>query len=86
MARTSIRFPEVAVVVAALIALLMAASPARAQDSLKDLLFGDKPAEGQRRAPPPPAPACKAGPETRLPGANQPRVAAAQPATGLAAG
>ena len=54
MARTSIRFPEVAVVVAALSALLSAAAPAHAQGSLKDLLFGDKPAEGQRRAPPPP--------------------------------
>jgi len=56
MARTGFRFSVAAVGLLVLAcALLLAAAPARAQSgSLKDLLFGDKSAESQRRAPPPP--------------------------------
>jgi hypothetical protein len=50
MARTRIRFPEAAIVVAAALALLFAAAPSHAQGSLKDFLFPDKPVDGQRRA------------------------------------
>lgn len=56
MARTVIRFPVAAFLIAVATTLLFAAAPAHAQGkgSLKDFLFGDKPAESQRRAPPPP--------------------------------
>lgn len=55
MARTGIRFPAAAFFLAVICTLLFAAAPAHAQSgSLKDFLFGDKAAESQRRAPPPP--------------------------------
>jgi hypothetical protein len=55
MARTGIRVHEAALYLAVVLTLLFAAAPARAQTgSLKDFLFGDKSAESQRRAPPPP--------------------------------
>ena len=57
MARTEVRFPAAAAVVAAILTLLClgAAAPALADDpSLKDLLFGDRRSESQRQAPPPP--------------------------------
>lgn len=57
MARTEIRFPAVAATVAATLTLLCfgAAGPAFAQaPSLKDFLFPERPAEGQRQAAPPP--------------------------------
>lgn len=56
MARTGFRFPVVdAGLLAAALVLLLAAAPAHAQTgSLREMLFGDKPAENQRRATPPP--------------------------------
>ncbi|CAN1552064.1 Protein of unknown function DUF4908 [Caulobacteraceae bacterium] len=56
MARTEIRFPAAAKSLAATLTLLCsgAAAPALAQDSLKDFLFPESPAEGQRQAAPPP--------------------------------
>lgn len=59
MARTAFRFPAAAFFFAVATTLLFAAAPSHAQDkdkgSLRDFLFGDKPAESQRRTPPPPA-------------------------------
>jgi hypothetical protein len=57
MALTEIRFPAAAKCIAATLTLLCfgAGGPAFAQDpSLKDFLFGERPAEGQRQAAPPP--------------------------------
>lgn len=56
MASTGFRFREAVVgFLATALTLLLAAAPAHAQNSsLKDFLFGDKPAESQRRAAPPP--------------------------------
>lgn len=55
MTRFELRLRAVATLVAAMLMLLCAAAPALAQEgSLKDFLFGDKPGESQRQAPPPP--------------------------------
>lgn len=54
MARTGLRFPVAALLLAAVFTLLCAVAPSYAQGSLKDFLFPDKPGESQRRAPPPP--------------------------------
>lgn len=53
MARTGIRFPVAALLLAAAFALLCAPAPSLAQGTLRDFLFPDKP-QSQRRAPPPP--------------------------------
>ena len=56
MASTEVRFSGVVAIVAVTLTLLCSgmAAPALAQDSLKDILFGDRPGESRRQAPAPP--------------------------------